>query len=166
MLPLPQIESKQKPLLIHIVHEDDNVLLNTPDAEWFRVLYYFPWEKHRIFGAEYYDALYEFNKREERKRLENQTQKEVVLSQSKEDARQKLLFDRVTMQVAKEKKSDVLYEVDAESKQQMVSSLGISPGVVPFRLGGKKPKCFFALLKSFLGTAIMGFPCEPEKVYR
>ena len=64
MLPLPQIESKQKPLLIHIVHEDDEVLLNTPDAEWFRILYYFPWEKHRIFGAEYYDALYEFNQRE------------------------------------------------------------------------------------------------------
>jgi len=42
MLPLPQIESKQKPLLIHIVHEDDKVLLNTPDAEWFRVYIIFP----------------------------------------------------------------------------------------------------------------------------
>ncbi|MCR4292793.1 MAG: hypothetical protein NUV76_07935 [Candidatus Kuenenia sp.] len=164
MLPLPQIENNQKPLLIHTVHEDDKVLFNTPDAEWFRVLYYFPWEKHRILGAEYYDALYEFNKREERKRLDNQTQKQVVLSQSKEEARQKLLFDRVTMQVSKEKKSEVLYEVEAESKLQMVRPLGISPGVVPFRLGGKKPKCFFALLKSFLGTVLMGFPCEPEKV--
>jgi hypothetical protein len=164
MLPLSQIQSGQKPLLIHIVHEDDKVLLNTPDAEWFRILYYFPWEKHCNFGAEYYDALYEFNKREERKRLKNQIQKQVLLSQSKEDARQKHLFDRVTMQVDKERKSKVLYEVEAESKQQMVSPRVISPGVVPFRLGGKKPKCFFALLKSFLGAAIMGFPCEPEKV--
>ncbi|MDR4499818.1 MAG: hypothetical protein MRK02_18150, partial [Candidatus Scalindua sp.] len=110
MLPLSQIESNQKPLLIHTVHEDDKVLLNTPDAEWFRVLYYFPWEKHRVFGAEYYDALYEFNKREERKRQESKLQKNVVLSQSKEDRRQLLLFDRVTMQVDKEKKSRVLYE--------------------------------------------------------
>ena len=116
MLPLPQIESNQKPLLIHTVHEDDNVLLNTPDAEWFRVLYYFPWEKHRNLGAEYYDALYEFNKREERKRLENQTQKEAVLSQSKENARARFLFARVTKQIDKGKKSEVLYEVEAESK--------------------------------------------------
>ncbi len=42
MLPLSQIQSEQKPLLIHTIHEDDAVLLNTPDAEWFRVLYYFP----------------------------------------------------------------------------------------------------------------------------
>ncbi|GAX62558.1 dTDP-4-dehydrorhamnose 3,5-epimerase and related enzymes [Candidatus Scalindua japonica] len=164
MLPISQIQINQKPLLIHTVHEDDKVLLNTPDAEWFRALYYFPWEKHRNFGAEYYDALYEFNKREERKRLKNQPQKQVVLSQSKEDARQELLFNRATMQVDKEKRGDVLYEVAAESKQRMVSPLSISPGVVPFRLGGKRPKCFFALLKSFLGTALMGFPCEPEKV--
>ncbi len=165
MLPLSQIQNNQKPLLIHTIHEDDTVLLNTPDAEWFRVLYYFPWEKHRGFGAEYYDALYEFNKREERKRQEKQTQKEVISSQGKEDARQKLLFDRVTMQVDKERQSKVLYNVEPKSKQQMVSPLRISPGVVPFRLGGKRPKCFFALLKSFLGTAIMGFPCEPEKVH-
>ncbi len=49
MLPSSQIESKQIPLT-HIVHEDDVVLLNTPGADWFRVLYYFPWEKYRIFG--------------------------------------------------------------------------------------------------------------------
>jgi hypothetical protein len=150
MLPLPQIESKQKPLLIHIVHEDDKVLLNTPDAEWFRVLYYFPWEKHRIFAAEYYDALYEFNLREERKRLEKQTKKGKVFSESKEDAQQRLLLDRVTMQVDKEKKSKVLYKVEAKSKAEMLDPMKLSPGAVPFRLGGKKPKCFYALLKSFL----------------
>src|SRR3990167_5702415 len=30
--------------LIHIVHEDDVVLLNTQDAEWFKILYHFPWK--------------------------------------------------------------------------------------------------------------------------
>ena len=46
-----------------------------------------------------------------------------------------------------------------------VSPESIAPGKAPFRLGGKKPKCFFALLKSFIGATIMGFPAEPEKVY-
>lgn len=95
MLPLSQIESKQIPL-IHIVHEDDIVLLNTPEADWFRVLYYFPWEKYRIFGAEYYDGLYEFNKREERKRQEKKAGEEEEILETKEDARQRLLFERVT----------------------------------------------------------------------
>ncbi len=95
MLPLPQIQSNQKPLLIHTAHEDDNVLLNTSDAEWFRVLYYFPWKKHRIFASEYYDALYEFNQREEKKRQDRQAVNE-VLSERKEDARQKQFGNRKT----------------------------------------------------------------------
>jgi hypothetical protein len=46
-----------------------------------------------------------------------------------------------------------------------VSPEALAPGVVPLRLGGKTPKCFFALFKSFLGATIMGFPAEPEAVY-
>jgi hypothetical protein len=72
MPPLPQIKNNQEPLLIHTVHEDDNVLFNTPGTEWFRSLYYFPWEKHRVLASEYYDALYEFNQREEKKRQDRQ----------------------------------------------------------------------------------------------
>ena len=30
---------------------------------------------------------------------------------------------------------------------------------------GRKPKCFFGLLKSFLGTSLMGFRAEPEQVH-
>jgi hypothetical protein len=69
------------------------------------------------------------------------------------------------MQVDKEKTIDVLYEVEAKSKVQTVKPMEVSPGIVPLRLGGKRPKCFFALLKSFLGTSLIGFSCEPEKVY-
>lgn len=32
----------------------------------------------------------------------------------------------------------------------------LEPGVVPFRIAGKAPKCFFALLKAFLGVQAMG----------
>ena len=42
--------------------------------------------------------------------------------------------------------------------------LSLAPGVVPVRLLGRKPKCFFGLLKSFIGTTLMGFPAEPEQV--
>jgi hypothetical protein len=37
--------------------------------------------------------------------------------------------------------------------------------VVPLRLIGRKPKCFFGLLKSFIGAPLMGFPAEPEQVH-
>jgi hypothetical protein len=45
-----------------------------------------------------------------------------------------------------------------------VDPMALVPGVVPIRLIGRKPKCFFSLLKSFIGTALMGFPAEPELV--
>ncbi len=41
MVSLLQIDSQQIPL-IHIIEADDRILLNSPDAEWFKVLYYFP----------------------------------------------------------------------------------------------------------------------------
>ena len=41
----------------------------------------------------------------------------------------------------------------------------LSPGVVPARLAGRQPKCFFGLFKAFLGTILMRFPAEPEKVH-
>src|SRR3990167_6749487 len=52
-----------------------------------------------------------------------------------------------------------------EASPSGVSPESIAPGKVPLRLGGKRPKCFFALLKSFIGATIMGFPAEPEWVY-
>jgi hypothetical protein len=69
------------------------------------------------------------------------------------------------MQVTNGEKDHVLYEVKAESNPVNTDPKSISPGVVPSRFGGKKPKCFFGLLKSFLGATLMGFPCEPEKVH-
>lgn len=37
---------------------------------------------------------------------------------------------------------------------------------VPHRLAGHKPKCFFSLLKSFIGTRLMGYPAEPKHVHQ
>ncbi|KKL26502.1 hypothetical protein LCGC14_2394630, partial [marine sediment metagenome] len=57
MLSVLQYDYPQIPL-IHIVYEDDLVLLDAPDAAWFEVLYNFPWKDYQIYAAQYYDALY------------------------------------------------------------------------------------------------------------
>ena len=45
----------QQKALFHIIRKDDISLLNTADAEWFRVLYHLPWNKYREFAAQYYN---------------------------------------------------------------------------------------------------------------
>ncbi|MCP3867190.1 MAG: hypothetical protein GY703_03665 [Gammaproteobacteria bacterium] len=54
------LEGQQIPL-IHEVHSEDKHLLNTIDGEWFEILCYFPWEDYRVYAADYYNALYDFN---------------------------------------------------------------------------------------------------------
>jgi len=164
MISLLESSNQQIPL-IHLIHEDDTVLLESSDAEWYRVLYYFPWECYRYYGAEYYDALYEFNILEAKKREKIKTDERINL-ETKEEAKNRLLFNRATMVEASEGKATILYEGKVEGIGfSQVSSESISPGAVPIRLGGKKPKCFFALFKSFLGATLMGFPPEPESIY-
>ncbi|UJS19541.1 MAG: transposase [Candidatus Brocadia sp.] len=166
MIPLLRNTSQQKPLF-HIIHEDDRYLLNTDDAEWFQVLYHFRYERYVGFGVDYYNALHEFNQKQAREREERGVEGEKDARETKEEARQRLLFSRVTMQAEGERGEGVLFEVKREDLSLSgVSPESIAPGKVPFRFGGKKPKCFFALLKSFIGATIMGFPAEPEKVYR
>lgn len=165
MLSSIPIKNQQIPL-IHFLHKDDLILLESPDAQWFEILYYFPWEEYRSFGAEYYDALYQFNLMEARKSVERSESKENEECESKEDARERLLFDRATMQKSQGTGPSIVYQGNIiEFKPSGVKPGSIRPGVVPRRLAGKKPKCFFALFKSFLGSTLMGFPPEPESVY-
>jgi len=148
MIPLLRNKSQQKPLF-HIIHEDDIYLLNTEDAEWFQILYHFRYERYVGFGVDYYNALHEFNQEQSRERKERVYELEEEEGESKEEARQRLLFSRVTMQAESEIGEDVLFEVEIEELPPSgVSPESIAPGKVPFRLGGKKPKCFFAFLPS------------------
>jgi hypothetical protein len=48
--------------MIHVVNEDDELLANSPEAEWYQILQNLPWEQYRSIGADYYNALYHFNK--------------------------------------------------------------------------------------------------------
>jgi len=162
--------------LFHEVHEDDQLLLNTLSGEWFSILYHLPWEDYCPIAASYYDALYDFNLNEQKKRLarekeklskQNNEQAEIPVRETKKEARQRLLFGRTTMQSKADKESvPMIYQDNiVEFKPSKINPLDLSPGVVPIRFVGRKPKCFFSLFKSFIGTTLMGFPAEPEQVH-
>ena len=142
--------------LIHIVNEDDQLLSNNRDAQWYPILKNFPWEKYRDLAVSYYNALYDFN-------ISTQLREDPKENiETKDEGRQRLLFSRTTM----DKSSSVMHEMKAKQiAVPLVSPQSVSPGVVPKRLGGKKPKCFFALFKSFTGACLMGFAPEPEEVH-
>jgi hypothetical protein len=157
MLSLHIAQGQQIPL-IHEVHADDRYLLNTIEGEWFEILSVFPWQRYREAAAAYYDALYAFNLDESGVADEASDR----VSESQDEARQRLLFDRATMQPGQA----VLYQAPVvEASLATVDPLELAPGVVPLRLVGRKPKCFFSLLKCFIGATLMGFPAEPESVY-
>jgi hypothetical protein len=161
MLSLGIAEGQQIPL-VHEVHADDQYLLNTIDGEWFEILHHFPWQDYRHHAAAYYDALYAFN-RDERDAAKGSS--ESSAPETKEAAKQRLLFARTTMQPLPAQAPQMIYQGQVvECNPPTIDPMGIAPGVVPPRLLGRKPKCFFGLLKSFMGTALMGFPAEPEQV--
>lgn len=164
------VEGYQVPLFHH-VHEDDEYLLNTIAGEWFQILYSFPWKEYRKPAAAYYDALFDFNQRQ-RIRASNEDSVEQEgkgtpsNKETKEEAKHRLLFDRATMQMNGDTPPQILYNGQVfEVEIPMVNPMTLSPGEAPVRMAGRQPKCFFGMLKSFLGAALMGFPAEPEHVY-
>jgi hypothetical protein len=158
----PQPTLCQQAPLIHEVHADDQYLLNTIDGEWFEILHRFPWADYCHHAASYYDALYAFNIAES----EDSNSADELTPETEKEAKQRLLFDRATMQSKQEKSPQIIYKGQVvECTVPPVDPRLLSPGVVPLRLVGRKPKCFFGLFKSFMGTTLMGFPAEPEKVH-
>ena len=85
------VEGQQIPL-IHEIHSDDKHLLNTIDGEWFDILYRFRWEYYRQFAADYYNALYDFNQA----LAQTTPTGGDANTETQEEARQRLLFDRAT----------------------------------------------------------------------
>lgn len=158
----PSVEESHQIPLIHTVFSDDEYLLNTIDGEWFEVLHYFSWEAYRQFAADYYNALYDFNLQQQEVRA---TVEGDAIPETKDEAKQRLLFDRATAPRPATPPAPILYQGEkVERTSRDVQASDVAPGVVPQRLMGRKPKCFFGLLKSFIGTSLMGFPAEPERV--
>lgn len=157
-------EFTEQGTLIELIDNDDKILLNSPNASWYKILYYFPWQEYVSFAVEYYNCLHDFNIKAQAKKEEKQNQFEDNV-ESKEEAKERLLFDRVTMQSAP-LAEEILFNLrPKESEYNTVAPDQIAPGKVPIRSAGKKPKCFFSLIKSFIGTVLIGFPAEPDKVH-
>jgi len=77
-----------------------------------------------------------------------------------------LLFDGATAPIATNPPAPILFQGEVgEPKSREAQPSDVAPGVVPLRLVGRKPKCFFGLLKRFIGTSLMGFAAEPEQVH-
>jgi len=161
--PLDVSERRWHPRLFHIVETDDITLKNSPDAEWFDVLLKWDWKRYRELGAEYYEALYRFNQQATQRRLEAESAMNHGNEESKDEARQRLLFERPT---AGNSQTPILFETPVSSQPVHIDPEEIGPGKVPSRLAGKQPKCFFSLLKSFVGVTLMGHAAEPENIRR
>jgi hypothetical protein len=147
--------------LIHIVESDDLHLQRQEDVLWFNLLRNVPWRSLRPIAARYYEALWQFNVRQ----AEASRDRDAVLaanSETQPEATMRLLFERATLR----KDAPALHEPPACATPQIrVNPNDVRPGRPPQRWAGKKPKCFFALLKAFVGVMLQGRPAEPEIVY-
>jgi uncharacterized glyoxalase superfamily protein PhnB len=143
--------------LVTVVNEDDQLLKNSPVADWYDILINFDHTLYKDVAADYYNALFEFNQ----KSTQN-TQTDDSQPETKDEATQRLLFSRPTIN----KEKPVLYEPEFKPLPNiLITADDIIIGIPPHRCAGRRPKCFFGLFKSFLGAVIMGFPPEPEIVH-
>jgi len=156
--PSPSINC-QIPMVI-VVDEDDQLLSQSKDAVWYEIIKNFPWENYRDAGADYYNALHHFNQ----SRKDAAGSERPIEKEEKVQASIRFVFDRPTVN----KDLPVIFQPAAKDiPDQLVLARQIEPGIIPTaRFGGRKPKCFFALLKSFIGVSLMGFAPEPEVVWQ
>jgi len=157
----PCTQSTQLPL-IHVVDNDDAILANTPKATWFPQLRDMHWQGFRELGANYYNELHQFNVLAAVERRKRERCNQPANPEKKNEAKERLLFERPTM-----RKDDAphLHEAPEPNAPFRVDPEQIAPGVIPFRVAGRAPKDFFSLLKAFLGVVFMGFDPEPENVH-
>jgi len=160
---LEVVELPGQSRLFHVLESDDIILANSEDAEWFRLLRRWDWRRYQTLAAQYYEALYRFNLCAAQRRETSEDEPADGHGESKEDARERLLFQRPTMGNSG---AALLYEPAQAPAVVQIDPGEIEPGKVPSRLAGKQPKCFFALFKAFLGVNLMGHACEPEVVHR
>ena len=156
--PRSECEYEQIPL-IFTVDRDDEILMNSPDAEWYRILKFLEWKNYRVHAADYYDALFDFNRLQAQKNAMNGAD---ALKETKEEATARILTDRPTVDETR----PTIYQPEPKiPEMKFANPHQLAPGITPEREGGKKPKCFFALLKSFIGAPLLGFAPEPENVF-
>jgi hypothetical protein len=148
--------------LIQIVESDDLYLEGGEPCGWFRILHGVDWTVLRVVAARYYEALWQFNVEQQRRRERRMVEVARPNPETRAQATVRLLFERPTLCGG----AAPLYEVsDGLVAEIRVDPARLEPGQVPLRIAGRQPKCFFALVKAFLGMLLRGRPAEPEIVY-
>jgi len=149
--------------LIHCVESDDVYLRQRPDVLWFTVLAEVDWASDfRDVGAQYYEALWEFNATQARDAAARRAARPDPNPETKGQATVRLLFERPTMR----DDAPMLAAPPPEDLPLVhVNPATIGPGVVPVRLAGRRPKCFFAMFKAFLGVSLKGRAPEAGVVF-
>jgi hypothetical protein len=113
----------------------------------------------RPVAARYYEALWQFNVEQHRAREQRLVE---ATTESREQATVRLLLERPTLC----KGAAALHRPSEPLPAQIhVSPESLEPGLTPYRVAGKQPKCFFALVKAFLGMAVRERRPEPDSVH-
>jgi hypothetical protein len=145
--------------LIQFVESDDLYLHDQPDVLWFEVLKDWDYRQFQQTAAHYYERLWQFNQQQAQQRNERKQNPPPPNPETQTQATQRLIFSRTTL----DQEAAVLYQPgDPPAPEIFVRPQSLSPGIIPSRFAGRPPKCFFALLKSFLGLMFAGQPPEPE----
>ena len=149
--------------LIQFVESDDLSLQDQPDVLWFDVLRNLDYRRFQPTAAHYYERLWQFNRQQAQQRNEREQNPPAPNPESQSQATQRLIFSRPTL----DHEADVLHQSSELPKTEIsVAPQSLHPGIVPPRFVGRPPKCFFAMLKSFLGLMFVGQPPEPEFVHQ
>lgn len=149
--------------LIHFVESDDLFLHDQVDVVWFDVLNTLDYHAFQATAARYYEQLYTFNQQQKQRRSERDENPPLPNPETQAQATQRTLLERATL----DEQVPALYaRPEPTSPLIWIAPHEVSPGVTPPRLVGRPPKCFFAMLWSFLGTTLAGQPAEPEFVHQ
>jgi hypothetical protein len=144
------------------VRSDSLRILASAEGDWLRVLLGVDWLQFRQEAAQYYQSLAELNAEAARVRGEagylDEPDQETL-----EQATLRLLGERPT---GGNTAAPILHPTPRPpaSTPNIQPDL-LEPGVVPIRIAGKAPKCFFALLKAFVGVQAMGQDANAEGVF-
>jgi hypothetical protein len=147
--------------LIHFVESDDVYLEAQKDVFWFDLLRDLDWLSLRPVAALYYEALWQFNVQQAEARAERLAAVAAANPETIEEATCRLLFERPTLC----EDAPILHELEPPEPPSIhVDPAMLRPGRTPLRFAGRAPKCFFAMLKAFMGVAVCGTPPEPQFV--
>ena len=149
--------------LIHLVESDDLFLQDQVDVVWFDVLQTLDYHNFQVTAAHYYEQLFTFNVQQKERRIERKENPPSANPETQTQAAQRTLLERATL----DDNVPALYQRPQPTAGLIViAPHEVVPGVPPLRLVGRPPKCFFAMLYSFLGTTLARQPAEPEYVHQ